>query len=143
MTTYFISNISAYANHGQNCEASLSYEKTHAFRKHDNIKWYEGSDIPEFEMSVKSSKFSLCAGGQLKGATISEMLDDYFARVASKVFAYVSNEFKVYEMNATEFRAFLTEFSYLTYESQKNGGKAKIRAKAESKKMVEWLEARA
>jgi hypothetical protein len=143
MTAYFISNISAYANHGQNCEASLAYEKTGCLRKHGNLKWYEGSDIPEFDMSVKSAKFSLCSGGQLKGSTMSEMLDDYFARVASKTFAYVSREFKVYEMDASEFRTFVTEFGYLTRESEKNGSKTKIRARDESRKMVEWLEARA
>lgn len=139
MTTYNITNINMYANHGQNCEASLAFAKVGEVRKHDNLRWDKGSDIPELHISVKSAKFSLCAGGHLHGESLNEMLDDYFERVASTTFAYVTREFEVYEMNAKEFRAFLELFGYITRESEKNGGKSKIRVKDEGRVMKEWL----
>lgn len=139
MTHYSITRTEIYPNKGMNKEACLALAKCHELRKHDNVQWYEGSDIPEYCMSVKSSKFSLCSGGHLKGDTLSEMLDDFFARVASTVFAYVTEEYEVYEMTATEFRSFLEVFSGLERESTKNGGKIKVKCRAESRKMLEWF----
>ncbi len=142
MITYSIANLRLHTKEGINKEQCLSYHLTSTYGKHDNLKWNEGSDIPERSMSVKSAKFSLCTGGQLKGESITEMLIDYFARVASTVFAYVTSEYRVYEMNANEFAEFLTEFTYLTPESGKNNGQLKIKAKSESKKMLQWFQDR-
>lgn len=139
MTYYTIQNIEMYTNRGQNAEASLAFAKVGEVRKHDNLRWDRGSDIPEFHISVKSEKFSLCGGGQLHGNNLSEMLDDYFARVASTVFAYVTKDFGVYEMNACEFRNFLDEFGSISRESSKNGGKVKVKALSESRRMLEWF----
>ena len=111
--------------------------------KHENLKWDEGSDLPEQNMSVKGARFSLCAGGQLKGKNIHEMLNDYFARVASTRFAYVTCDYVAYEMDAKEFRMFLECFGTLEKESTKNGGKIKVKAKSESAEMLKWLEERA
>lgn len=139
MKHYHIINYHFNTNEGINKEQCLDefFNKRHG--KHDNLKWNEGSDLPEQKMSVKSARFSLCAGGQLKGETLSEMITDYFARVASIVFAYVTKEYAVYEMNATEFREFLEKFATLERESSKNGGKIKVKAKSESKAMIQWL----
>ena len=143
MKRYTIINLHLNANNGINKEQCLDEFYNHRHGKHDNLKWNEGSDLPEQKMSVKSARFSLCAGGQLQGNTIKEMIQDYFARVASVVFAYITNNYEVYEMNATEFQSFLEEFTSLERESSKNGGKIKIKAKSESKKMIQWLEERA
>ena len=143
MLHYTIINHHFHAKEGINKEQCLDYHYNRRHGNHDNLKWNEGSDIPEQHISVKSAKFSLCAGGQLAGETIKEMIDDYFARVASLVFAYVTKNYEVYEMNATEFRAFLEQFAYISRESETNGGKSKIKAKSESKAMLEWLRARA
>ena len=71
------------------------------------------------------------------------MVNDYFSRVHSTEFDYVARDFTVYIMNAEEFREFLMTFCYVARESYKNGGKLKVRARSESKRMVEWLNERA
>ena len=142
MRTYTIINYNFHNKEGINKEQCLDYHFNGKHGKHDNLKWNEGSDLPEQNMSVKSSKFSLCAGGQLHGNNINEMIEDFFARVASTVFAYVTKTYEVYEMNATEFQEFLTEFGYLSYESGHHD-KIKIKAKSESKIMLDWFKTRA
>ena len=142
MKHYTIINHHFHDKEGINKEQCLDYYYNGRHGKHDNAKWYVTSDIPEQSISVKSEKFSLCAGGQLAGETIAEMIDDYFTRVASLVFAYITKNYEVYEMNAQEFREFLEQFSYISRESTSNGGKTKIKAKSESKAMIKWLEAR-
>jgi hypothetical protein len=47
---------------------------------------------------------------------------------------------KVYMMNKKEFLLFLLAFTYTENESNKNGGLVKVRARAESKKMIAFLE---
>ena len=143
MIKYCITNHHFFAgNEGMNKEQCLDFYYNGRHGKHDNLKWDEGSDLPEQHISVKSARFSLCAGGQLIGSDLLEMLNDYFARVASQTFAYVTKAYEVYEMNATEFRAFLIEFGYLEKESSRNGGKLKIKAKSESKAMLAWFSER-
>ena len=142
MKYYQITNYHFHEKEGVNKEQCLDFYYNGRHGKHDNLKWYEGSDLPEQHISVKSARFSLCAGGQLIGSDLLEMLDDYFARVASQTFAYVTKAYEVYEMNATEFRAFLVEFGYFERESSKNGGKLKIKAKSESKAMLAWFSER-
>ena len=143
MKHYSITNHHFTAKNGINKEQCLDYHYNGRHGNHDNLKWYEGSDIPEQKISVKSEKFSLTSGGQLKGDNLTEMLNDYFARVASVIFAYVTNDYQVYEMNATEFREFLENFTRLEKDSTKNGGKIKVRAKTESQEMLAWLYSRA
>lgn len=142
MKTYTIINLHLHEKEGINKEQCLDEYYNHRHGKHDNLKWCEGSDLPEQKMSVKSAKFSLCAGGQLVGNTLNEMLNDYFTRVASTVFAYVTKDYRVYEMNATEFREFLETFTYFTLESGKNKKTIKIKAKDESKIMLQWFRER-
>lgn len=142
MRYYQITNHHFHEKEGINKEQCLDFHYNGRHGKHDNLKWYEGSDLPEQHISVKSAKFSLCAGGQLAGDSLLEMLDDYFARVASEIFAYVTKSYEVFEMNAVEFRAFLIEFGYFSRESSSNNGKIKIKAKDESKAMLKWLSER-
>lgn len=92
-------------------------------------------------MSVKSDHFTLAA--KLNGDNMAEMIDDFFNRTSSTVFAYVTREMFVYMMNAVEFRAFIETFGVLERESEKNGGGVKVRCKHESKKMLAWLASRA
>ena len=114
--------------------------------KHDHTAWNIGSDIEPLKMSVKSNRFSLTSGGQLRGNSKAEMLNDYFARVASTVFAYVTDTYEVFEMDATEFRAFLEVFTYEECDSSSKGGKLKLRAYRETRnnnEMLNWLYERA
>jgi hypothetical protein len=76
----------------------------------------------------------------LRGESFEEMLDDFFARVASTSFAYVTKTYEVYEMDAVEFREFLGLFSYASHDY--NGKGSKIKGRSESKKMLLWLSER-
>lgn len=129
-------------NNGINLEWSLNYTLTGAItEKHDNVAFDKGSDIESLHISVKSARFTLAS--RLNGEDKDEMLNDYFERVASQEFAYVTKNFKAYIMNAQEFKEFLIEWTSVEKASSKNGGNKVLRGKNESQKMVEWLNARA
>lgn len=142
MTTIYCEQIErTYANSGMHAEQTLTYTLTHELRPHDHVPFDEGSDIPEYHMSVKSSKASLMSGNRCESQTKEGIIAEFIAKSASICFAYVIADFsKAYVMNGDEFTDFLMAFSGLTRESSKNGGKAKVRLKAESKAMLEWLE---
>ena len=99
----------------------------------------EGSDIPEFGASVKSSEGSLTEK-PLAGTTYAEMLDDYFRRVASSNFWWVErngNVITIYKMKAPLFRRFMERFAkYRPCDK-------KIRFAKTNEKMLKWLEANA
>lgn len=141
MTTFTITNLGISHNAGINAEQSLRYFLHGYTTAHDSRRFDEASDIDN--ISVKSAHFTLVQGGLLNGSELEPMIDDYFSRVHSTEFAYVARDFTVYMMNAEEFREFLMTFCTVERDSHKNGGKLKVRARSESKKMVEWLNERA
>ena len=129
-------------NNGINLEWSLNYTLTVTItEKHDNTAFDKGSDIESLHISVKSARFTLAS--RLNGEGKDEMLNDYFERVASQEFAYITKDFKAYIMNAQEFKEFLIEWTSVEKASSKNGGNKVLRGKNESQKMLEWLSARA
>ena len=105
--------------------------------KDANTRFDEGSDVPEFHASVKSSKASL---------TNMKLADDfegsvraYFEQVASSEFWYVTiadELVTIYKMNATKFERFLRKFSKLNERGV-------IRIAATSAKMLAWLDTNA
>ena len=129
-----------YPNFGQYAEQALTYTLTGEIRKPDRVPFDKDSDIPEYDMSVKSSGFTLASGRHNMGDTMEEKVNDFMARVHSKRFAYVSQSLVAYIMDADEFRSFITSFCYMGTDSAKNGGMKKIQCKKESKKMIEWLD---
>lgn len=141
MTTFIITNLGISHNAGINAEQSLRYFLHGYTTAHDSRRFDEASDIDN--ISVKSARFTLAQGGLLNGSELEPMIDDYFSRVHSTEFAYVARDFTVYMMNAKEFREFLMAFCTVERDSYKNGGKLKVRARSESKRMVEWLNERA
>lgn len=130
-----------YSNHGQHCEQMLAYTLTNEMRSADHVPFDVDSDIPEFHMSVKSSRATLASARAMRSTTYMEQIDEFFARTASTCFAYVSMENVAYVMNADEFRAFLLQFSSFQRESSTNGGGYKIRLNKESGKMLKYLTA--
>lgn len=141
MTTFTITDLGISHNAGINAEQSLRYFLHGYTTAHDSRRFDEASDIDN--ISVKSAHFTLVQGGLLNGSELEPMVDDYFSRVHSTEFAYVARDFTVYMMNAEEFREFLMTFCTVERDSHKNGGKLKVRARSESKRMVEWLNERA
>ena len=127
-----------YKNNGSHAQQVLDFTLTGNIRPHDHCKWNEGSDIPEFDMSVKSDRFTLAS--DLIGETMEEKINDYFNRTASKSFAYVATTGIAYIMNAIEFREFLMTFCSMQRDSMKNGGRMKVRFAHETKKVLQWFE---
>ena len=143
MTTLTVTDIArTYSNWGNHCEQALAFTLTGEIRKHDHVTFYMDSDIPEYSMSVKSSGFTLASGKVNMGETFDEKLADFFGRVHSDKFAYVTVSMVAYIMDRNEFEQFLRTFGYMDRDSQKNGGLLKVKCRKESKKMLNWFEAR-
>lgn len=140
MTTIKVATIDRqYKNWGMHCEQALAYTLTGEIRTHDKVPFNVESDIPEENMSVKASNFSLASAKVNHGETFEEKLEDYANRVHSTKFAYVTQDLVAYVMDLTEFILFIKTFCRLGKESTSHGGGTKIRCRAESKKMREWL----
>ena len=136
----------AHANAGIAREWSLcryfGIERT----THDHVAYDKGSDVVAHGMniSVKASAFSLMAGSLCDGIEDFEGIWNLYAtRVHSDHFAYITADMAVYMMTLSEFCDFVHTFGRLERESQKNGGKMKIKCLKESGKMLKWLEERA
>ena len=115
-------------------KAALGYEA----RKDANTPYDMGSDIEELNASVKSNKATLV--NKVLGSNYMEVKATYFATVHSTMWIWVSLVDEVlvaYYMNAEEFSEFMDNWA-----SFDNSRKV-IRFKAESMKMLQWLEARA
>ena len=144
MTTINVTTIErTYSNWGNHCEQALAYTLTGEIRQHDHVPFFKDSDIPEYNMSVKSSGFTLASAKINHGETFDEKLNDFVSRVHSDKFAYVDFNMTAYIMDLTEFVLFIKTFCYWDRESSKNGGGYKIKCRKETKKMQEWLAAHA
>lgn len=128
-----------YANFGAHAEQMLIFTLLGVVRKHDNVPFDIDSDIPEFQMSVKSSGATLASASRMVATTWEGQIDEYFQRVHSEQFAYVAQDGRYFIMNADEFRQFLLLFSSFERDSLKNGGRYKVKFRKESKKMLNWF----
>lgn len=140
MKSYTIARVSTYTNAGQRAQQDLDYALTGHMRHADCVPFDMDSDIPELAMSVKSSHFTLVSAARIHADTFDGIWNEYAARVHSQRFAYVCKDMTVYEMNLDEFRLFVYEFCTLQKQSEKCGGRMTIRCRAETKKMLCWLE---
>lgn len=128
-----------YSNNGQHAQQVVDFTLTGNIRKADNHKWDAESDIPELNMSVKSARFTLAYA--LNGETKEEKIADYFNRVKSTSWAYMTNEGDIYIMNKIEFYAFLMFCTNLQRMSSSNGGHYTIKQNHETNKIREYLRA--
>lgn len=113
---------------------------------HDHSSYDKDSDVNvgNRHISVKSSKFSLMSGSLCEGKTEFDAIWElYSTKAHSNEWCYMTESYIAYFMNKEEFKQFVYEFCSITKESQKNGGYTKIQCRKETKKMIEWLEARA
>lgn len=119
-----------YANNGQHAEQVFRFTMTGIIFRADNRPASESGDY--LDIQIKSARATVCKGTDLEG---------YLAMDAANRYAYVTNDFKTaFIMTKTEWKQFVYKFGTVARESQKNGGKEKIRLKTESKEMREWLE---
>jgi hypothetical protein len=130
-----------YTNNGQHLQQVVDFTVTGLIRKADNKPWNMESDIPEYMMSVKSARATIAS--DLIGETLLDKVNDYFTRVASVNWAYITKDGWIYIMNMREFREFVMTFATLQRDSTKNGGRMKVRLPHETKKVIEWLSQRA
>lgn len=135
---YYIIPLDKWGNAGDFIECATKYALGLPFNKDANGRYDKGSDIPELNASVKSSKFTLTTAAI--GNNFDEILDNYFATCPSTLWIYgvkLDDTLITYEMNAIEFRQFVKVWcSYDNYRGQ-------IRCKATSGKMLVWLDERA
>ena len=118
-----------YKNDGQHKEQVARFTLTGQICKADNLPHDCGGDIGNLQ--VKSSKATICKGTDL----LSYLNED-----GATAWGYVNADAsEMFVMDKVEWMAFCEAFGYVTYESEKNGGGAKMRLKAESKKMMAWL----
>lgn len=130
-----------YNNHGMHCEQMLAYTLTHEMRDHGILPFDKGSDIPDFDMSVKSSHASVASGSLIYAQTKEGQISEFLSRCPSTLYAYVSFENVAYVMTKQEFAKFLEKFSFMDVESTQHGGQKKLRIRQESQKMLKWLNA--
>lgn len=142
MISYSIDHVT-HANAGVAREWAVCRHYNIERTAHDNVPYDKGSDldVANKHISIKSSGFTLMSGALCEGLTeFTEIWTLYKQRVHSNVFAYVTLEYQVFEMNIDEFEKFVFAFGRVEHDSNKNGGQAKIRLRKESAKMVRWLE---
>lgn len=128
-------------NHGQLAESLVKerlglYTETNPSTSYDN-----GSDIEEYNASVKSANASLAR--DLHGTT-NEQIKTFFKKVHSSVFVFVDFDDKTAEtsewwMNKKEFGNFVRLFTRLDRDSKTH--EPKIRFKSASRFMISWLDA--
>lgn len=114
--------------------------------KHDSTAYDKDSDVNvgNRHISIKASKFSLMSGTLCEGRTEFDAIWELYAtKKHSNEWCYMTEDFTAYYMNEEEFKTFVYKFCHVEKDSQKNGGYSKIRCATETKKMREWLEARA
>lgn len=132
---YSINGGKSWLNAGEFMEAVAKALHGLDAGKDANTRFDEGSDVPEYHASVKSSKASL---------TNCKLADDfegsvraYFEQVASSEFWYVTMTDEIvtiYKMDATKFEQFIRRFAKLNERGV-------IRFAATSTKMLMWLNA--
>ena len=144
-TMYLTAHTSAKRNHGDACEENFDYMLNGHISGKDSLPFDMASDVEHMGVgySVKSDHFTLVSARLVVGDNMADILDQYFARVHSTRWAYVGRNDMAYIMNMAEFRNFIETFGTLERESSKNGGGLKVRCRAESRKMLDWLNERA
>lgn len=129
-----------WANHGEFLESVAKCYRGLDYVVNPNTSYDNGSDIEELKMSIKSSKATLAS---IYGNDFLEIVNTYFENVHSEVFTYMIDDDEMiteYQMNKAEFLQFVLRFAKLDKAKE---NLYKVRFSATTKKMVEWLVARA
>lgn len=121
-----------YKINGQHAEQVARYTLTGEIARADYTPFWVSGDIGDIQ--IKSAKATICQGTDIA---------EHLKRDKANRYGYVIKDFsKMFLMSKEEYLEFSTRFSYQTTESQKNGGKIKMRFKFESKEMIEYLESK-
>lgn len=126
-----------YMNAGQFKQIARVASLFGRIERPDHVRYDVDSDIPELHESVKSSKATLV--NMVLGDDLQSTLEFYFAHTASKSHSWVTmvdEELVTYIMDNAEFKEFTETFGW--YDNDRKV----VRYKAESGKMIKWLEER-
>lgn len=127
MLSFKINSIeSNYSNRGQKAEQIFRYAMTGKMMRADNRK---GADLGDIQ--IKSARATICPGEDIE----TYVLED----VASR-YAYITKDYVVYMMDKAEYIEFCQMFATKTVDSQRNGGKTKMRLGHETKRLISYLE---
>ena len=129
-------------NRGKNWEISLAQHIGINRTKGDSLGCDKGADISygELEISVKSARFTLMSGSLCKDCNgFDEIFAKYERIDKSNCVVYMTADGTGYKMSHAEFREFVYRFCGMERESKRNDGYWKIKARSESKAMLNWL----
>lgn len=122
-----------FMNTGDFCEVCAKAAHGLEPKKDASTRFDMGSDVPEYNASVKS------ATARLTSVKLADTLEDsikaYFERVPSTEFWYViilNDQLIIYKMNAEQFKVFVSKFAKL------EGGT--VRLPGNNSKVWGWLE---
>ena len=119
-----------YKNNGQHAEQVFRFTLSGEIVKADNKPAELCGDY--LDIQIKSARATVCNGDNLIA---------YLEMDSANRYAYVVKDFSIaYLMNKTEWKVFCEHFGRIEQNSQKNGGKVKIRLTHEGYEMREWLE---
>ena len=121
-----------YKNNGQHAEQVARFTITGEICKADNKPFTAGGDCGNLQ--IKSAKATICKGTDIAAHLRADK---------AELYGYVVADFsEMFVMTKAEYFEFAKMFSTITRESSKNGGAEKMRFKSESKKVIEYLQAR-
>lgn len=109
--------------------------------KADNIPAKNGCDFNN--VSIKSARFSLSCN--VHAEDLQTLLCECLKIDKAEKYVYLTDSngktdaIKAYEMDASTFEKFVLTFAKVERESNKNGGKEKIRFPRENEKILQWL----
>lgn len=145
MLKQIIPAVSICANAGDRAEWDICAYLGHMRHTHDASRFDMASDVDadDFQISVKSGRFSLFSGkiAHEQGlVTKEDHMAYYFEHTHSNLWCYVCKDNTAFFMNANEFAAFVNAFCFLEADSAKNKGYMKLRLGRQNKKYRAWLE---
>lgn len=118
-----------YKNNGQHAEQVVRYTLTGRIMRADNKPHSAAADCGNLQ--IKSARATVCAGTDIFSYIEADVATSY---------GYVTADFsRIYIMTPEEYIIFVQAFGTVTKNSEKNGGKEKIRLKSENWDMISWL----
>lgn len=143
---YLPNGSNAYKNRGEIIESIAKYHRGIYTDVNPATSWKDGSDIEEEFASIKSAEGGLGRGIGGYENNASNKIKTYFKETHSKVFIWiewneVTQEVTEYQMNKSEFGAFVQKFTRI--HSMSNHREVCVRFKKSSQKMINFLESMA
>lgn len=145
---YLIEGASGYCNRGNFCESAIKYHRGLPYLVNPTTEALEGYDIPEEKAEVKSAEAGLGRHIGERDFSVSQQIRYYFQHKPSDAkWIWVNFNAKTgviteWQMNKSEFGAFLHVALRRKQHTQSNKKSISIRFKAHSRKLEKWLDAR-